>query len=152
MPEIEILLIEDNADDVALTLRALEKHNLANHVRVVRDGAEALAALDDLGTAKVILLDLKLPKVSGLEVLKAIKANPNVVLVYRSAAAPVLQFHGVARVAADESERKRVFESSPEREQNADPERKGAAIIVDLTKVEGVLKFGSDGPVFVKLH
>jgi two-component system response regulator len=75
-PEVEILLIEDNPDDVTLTLHALKRHNLANHVKVVRDGAEALDALDALGPAKVILLDLKLPKVSGLEVLRAIKANP----------------------------------------------------------------------------
>jgi two-component system response regulator len=75
MNEVEILLVEDNPDDVALTLRALGKHNLANHVHVCRDGAEALACLDDMSTAKVILLDLKLPKISGLEVLKAIKAN-----------------------------------------------------------------------------
>ena len=76
MSEVEILLVEDNPDDVALTLRALGKHHLANHVHVVRDGAEAIAFLDDMSSAKVILLDLKLPKVSGLEVLAAIKSNP----------------------------------------------------------------------------
>jgi hypothetical protein len=83
---------------------------------------------------------------------QGLQDNPNVVLVYRSATTPVLQFHGVARIATGEAERKLVFESSPERERNADPERKGAAIIVDLIKVEGVLKFGPDGPVFVKLN
>ncbi len=76
LTEVEILLVEDNPDDVALTLRALAKRNLANHVHVARDGAEALACLDDLESAKVILLDLKLPKVNGLEILKAIKNNP----------------------------------------------------------------------------
>ena len=83
--------------------------------------------------------------------LEAIKNNPNVALVYRSAVTPVLQFHGLARVATDDAERARVFENSPERERKADPERKGVAVIVDLTKVEGVLKFGPDGPVFVRL-
>lgn len=83
--------------------------------------------------------------------LDAIRANPNVVLVYRSATTPVLQFHGRARIASDEGERKRVFESAPEREQAADPERKGAAVIVDLDRVEGVLKIGPNGPEFVRL-
>jgi hypothetical protein len=83
--------------------------------------------------------------------LDAIGANPNVVLVYRSATTPVLQFHGRARITSDEGERKRVFESAPEREQTADPERKGAAVIVDLDRVEGVLKFGPGGPEFVRL-
>ena len=81
---IEILLVEDNPRDVEMTLRALRKHNLANNVHVVKDGAEALdfifsrgaythKALNDV--PKVVLLDLKLPKVSGLEVLRAIKGD-----------------------------------------------------------------------------
>lgn len=77
-PDIEILLVEDNPDDEQLTLHALSKHLLANRVLVVRDGAEALACLGNLATVKVILLDLKLPKVSGLEVLKAIKNHPQI--------------------------------------------------------------------------
>ena len=83
--------------------------------------------------------------------LDAIRANPNVVLVYRSPTTPLLQFHGRARIASDDAERNRVFDSAPEREQAADPERKGAAVIVDLDRVEGVLKFGPDGPQFVRL-
>ncbi len=83
--------------------------------------------------------------------LDAIRANPNVVLVYRSATTPVLQFHGRAKITSDEGERKRVFESAPEREQAADPERKGAAVIVDLDRVEGVLRIGPNGPEFVRL-
>jgi hypothetical protein len=83
--------------------------------------------------------------------LDAIRANPNVVLVYRSATTPVLQFHGRARITSDEGERKRVFESAPEREQAADPGRKGAAVIVDLDRVEGVLRIGPNGPEFVRL-
>ncbi|HCE42803.1 MAG TPA: two-component system response regulator [Lentisphaeria bacterium] len=81
---IEILLVEDNPRDVEMTLRALKKRNLANKVQVVTDGAEALDFIFAKGKyssrnladgPKVILLDLKLPKISGLEVLKAIKSN-----------------------------------------------------------------------------
>jgi two-component system response regulator len=78
--EVDILLVEDNPQDVELTLRALKKHNLANRVQVARDGAEALEFIfaDDerlISNLKVILLDLKLPKVSGLEVLEKIKSD-----------------------------------------------------------------------------
>jgi CheY-like chemotaxis protein len=82
--EIEILLVEDNPNDVELTLRALKKHNLANKVHVVKDGAEALDYLfaneiyanrDISQSPKVVLLDLKLPKVDGLEVLRQIKSD-----------------------------------------------------------------------------
>ena len=77
--EVEILLVEDNPDDAELTLRALTRHNLANRVHVARDGAEALDfLLGDSSRApvpKVILLDLKLPKVDGLDVLRRIKEN-----------------------------------------------------------------------------
>jgi hypothetical protein len=83
--------------------------------------------------------------------IEAIKNNSNVALIYRSPTTPLLQFQGRARIATDAAERAKVFENSPERERSADPERKGNAIIIDLDKVEGVLKFGSDGPVFVKL-
>jgi len=81
---VEILLVEDNPNDVELTLHTLRAHNLANRVHVVRDGAEALEFI--FGTEayqgrivkngpKVILLDLKLPKVDGLEVLRRIRAD-----------------------------------------------------------------------------
>ena len=78
-----ILLVEDNANDAELTMEALSEHNLANEVDLVRDGAEALdylyqrgtyAGRDD-GNLAVILLDLKLPKVDGLEVLRTIKSD-----------------------------------------------------------------------------
>lgn len=80
---VDILLVEDNPNDVELTLRALRKHNLANKVEVLRDGAEALAYFFDSEAAakgetrrpKVVLLDLKLPKVDGLEVLRRLKAD-----------------------------------------------------------------------------
>lgn len=82
--EVEILLVEDNPADVELTLRALTKHNLANKVLVVGDGAEALDYLFATGSyagratnqrPRVIFLDLKLPKVSGLDVLRRIKSD-----------------------------------------------------------------------------
>ncbi|MEE9247184.1 MAG: response regulator [Dehalococcoidia bacterium] len=79
-----ILLVEDNPDDVDLTLRSLRRHNVQNEVVVVRDGAEALDYLfttgayasRDPGTLPaVILLDLKLPKIDGLEVLRRLRAD-----------------------------------------------------------------------------
>lgn len=81
---VEILLVEDNPNDVELTLHALKENNLSNHIEVVRDGAEALDFIFCQGVysqrsidqpPKVILLDLKLPKVDGLEVLRRIKAE-----------------------------------------------------------------------------
>ena len=80
---VKILLVEDNHQDAELILRALKQKNLGGRVKVARDGAEALELLfapgqngcDLLETLKVIFLDLKLPKVSGLEVLKAIKSD-----------------------------------------------------------------------------
>jgi len=82
--EVEILLVEDNPNDAELTMRALKKQNLANKVRLVKDGAEALDFIYAEGKyserelenqPKVILLDLKLPKVDGLEVLKRLKED-----------------------------------------------------------------------------
>jgi two-component system response regulator len=74
---VEILLVEDNANDAELTLRALKKRNLANKVRVCRDGAEAMDYFFDGASPvpKVVLLDLKLPKVDGLEVLRRLKQD-----------------------------------------------------------------------------
>ena len=82
--DVEILLVEDNPHEAQLTIRSLKKHNLANHLYHVDDGAEALdfifgrekyAGQPIAHTLKIILLDLKLPKVDGLEVLKAIKSD-----------------------------------------------------------------------------
>lgn len=78
--EVEILLVEDNADDVELTLHALRKDHMANQIHVARDGEEALAFLFDpqrpnYASLKLVLLDLKLPKVDGMEVLKALKSD-----------------------------------------------------------------------------
>ncbi len=79
-----ILLVEDNADDEKLTLRALKKNNIRNEVVVARNGAEALDYLFGTGAyaerdlnvmPQVVLLDLKLPKLGGLEVLRRVRAN-----------------------------------------------------------------------------
>jgi len=85
MKQKTVLLVEDNPDDEALTLRALRKQNLANDIVVARDGQEALdwlfaegefAKRDINDLPQVILLDLKLPKVNGLQVLERLRANP----------------------------------------------------------------------------
>ena len=85
-----ILLVEDNSDDEALTMRAFKKSNLRNEVIVVRDGAEALDYLFGIGDFEgrdlnvmphLILLDLKLPKIDGLEVLRRLRADPRTKLL-----------------------------------------------------------------------
>jgi two-component system, response regulator len=82
---MEILLVEDNPEDVEITLRAFQKQHIANKVHVVRDGEEALECLFSTGryaesspcpNTKLILLDLKLPKVDGLEILQKCKTDP----------------------------------------------------------------------------
>ena len=80
MKEQVILLIEDNPKDEALTLRALKKNNIGNEVVVARDGAEAVERLFGAGASQaplpqLVLLDLKLPKIDGLEVLRRIRAE-----------------------------------------------------------------------------
>jgi two-component system response regulator len=81
---IEILLVEDNLDDLDMTLRALREANLANRIQVARDGVEALEFIFCQGKhadreiedgPKVVMLDLKLPKIDGMEVLKRIKSD-----------------------------------------------------------------------------
>jgi two-component system response regulator len=84
-----ILLVEDNPDDEALTMRAFRKNNVSNRIIVVRDGAEALDWLLKRGAhqgrsdpdPQVVLLDLKLPKIDGLEVLRQLRADPRTELL-----------------------------------------------------------------------
>ena len=102
---VKVLLVEDNPRDAELTIRALKKHNLANQLFHVENGAEALdfllgrgkyEGLNDKNLPKVVLLDLKLPKVDGLEVLRTMKSNERttaipVVIVTSSAEDPDIQ-------------------------------------------------------------
>jgi CheY-like chemotaxis protein len=84
-----ILLADDNPKDVELTLEALSEHNLANHVVVVKDGAEAMEylryegkyKLRDQGHPAVILLDIKMPRMDGIEVLKAIRSDEKLKMI-----------------------------------------------------------------------
>lgn len=85
MQGTEILLIEDSPEDVEIILRAFEKYHLANRIHVLRDGEEALECLFSAGryaerplcsTTRLILLDLKLPKVDGIEILRQCKSDP----------------------------------------------------------------------------
>ncbi len=87
---IEILLVEDSKDDLDMALRALRKANLANHIQVARDGAEALdfifcegahAGRKMADVPRLILLDLKLPKIDGKEVLQRIKTDPRTKMI-----------------------------------------------------------------------
>jgi two-component system response regulator len=76
---VEILLIEDNHDDAELTIRALKKRNLANRLHHIADGEEALHYLfesSNNSSPKLILLDLKMPKVTGIDILKRLKGDP----------------------------------------------------------------------------
>ncbi len=106
---IEILLVEDNPNDVELTLRALRNHNIANRVHVAHDGVEALdyifgrgeyAERDVARPPKVVLLDLKLPRVDGFEVLEAIRAD------HRTALLPVV----ILTSSSEESDIVRSYE------------------------------------------
>ena len=88
--EVDILLVEDSQDDIDLALHTLRRENLANHIFVVRDGEEALDFLfcsgpyadrDPARTPRLVLLDLKLPRVDGMEVLRQLRADPRTKLL-----------------------------------------------------------------------
>ena len=103
--EVEILLVEDNPDDVELTLHALRKEKLANNIHVARDGEEALEFLFCSGhhatrsferPPRLVLLDLQIPKVDGMGVLKRLKADERtkaIPVMGRSLAAPLRSLH-----------------------------------------------------------
>ena len=120
MKSQSILLVEDNEDDVALTLRAFKKRNVLNEVVVVRDGAEALEYL--LGTGRyagrdttcqpaLVLLDLKLPKMDGVEVLRSIRADPRTSMlrvVVLTSSSEEMDVHASYQVGANSYIRKPV--------------------------------------------
>ncbi|MGF7139165.1 response regulator [Roseimarinus sediminis] len=90
LKEVEILIVEDNPLDAEMALRALKKNKLTNNVMVVGDGEEALDFLFakgkyeeriNINRPKIILLDLKLPKINGLEVLKVLKSDPQTKII-----------------------------------------------------------------------
>ncbi|SHG77639.1 Response regulator receiver domain-containing protein [Chryseolinea serpens] len=88
--EVEVLIVEDNDEDAELAIRALKKHRLANNVVHLSDGEQALDFIFGRGNylgrvisqlPKVILLDIKMPKVSGLQVLQAVKSDPQMKVI-----------------------------------------------------------------------
>ena|SRR6185295_12937259 len=84
METVDILLVEDNIDDARLTIRALKKHHLTNNMLHLQDGDEALRFLfscSPQSLPKLILLDLKMPKVDGIEVLRKIKSDVNLKVI-----------------------------------------------------------------------
>ena len=83
--------------------------------------------------------------------IDAITHNPNVAMMYRSAAVPMLQFAGRARIVDDAAELDRAFALAHERERRSDPERKGRAVVIDLDFVGGVTGFDESGPKLVRL-
>ena len=88
---------------------------------------------------------------AGGGTIDAIRHNPHVAMMYRSATVPMLQFIGRARISEDAAERDRVFTLSHEKERTRDPERRGIAVIIDLDAVTGVLGFGEAGPIFCNM-
>jgi two-component system response regulator len=111
---VDILLVEDSADDVRLTLRTLEQNRIKNRIHVARDGQEALdyifcreaySTRDFSQIPKLILLDLELPKVSGIEVLRQIRADPHtrdvpVAVLVGAAEADVVRRYGELGVSS----------------------------------------------------
>jgi predicted pyridoxine 5'-phosphate oxidase superfamily flavin-nucleotide-binding protein len=115
------------------------------------DGQPELSFRGSLQTFSDTQLGFWLRNTKG-KTIDALRQNPKVALMYRSPpSVPLLQFQGVARIADHPTERKRVFSAAPQREQDADPERKGLAIIIDLNLVEGILGFNADGAIWTRM-
>ena len=119
---------------------------------ITTDGKPRMSFRGSVQTMGADQLGLWARRAEG-DTMEGIKANPNVALMYRDAANRVmLQFSGRARIAADAAERAKVYESAPEREQRADPERKGDGIVIDIDKIEGMLGLNAEGkPNFLRL-
>jgi len=119
---------------------------------ITADGMPRMSFRGSVQTLSPGQLGFWVRRVEG-ETMEGIKANPNVALMYRDAGKRILlQFAGQARIATDPAERARVFESAPEQEQRADPERKGEGVVIDLDRVEGMLGLNAENkPNFLRL-
>jgi hypothetical protein len=123
----------------ALVNGALEAGNPILLAAITTDGKPRMSFRGSVQALSPDQLGFWVRRVEG-ETMEGIKANPNVALMYR------------ARLAADKAERDRVYESAPEREQKADPERKGEGVVIDLDRVEGMLGMDAEGkPNFLRL-
>jgi general stress protein 26 len=131
---------------------ALEAGNPMLLAAITTDGKPRMSFRGSVQALGPDQLGFWVRRVEG-ETMEGIKANPNVSLMYRDAGKRLLlQFAGRARLAADKAERDRVYESAPEREQKADPERKGEGVVIDLDRVEGMLGMDAEGkPNFLRL-
>ena len=136
----------------ALVNGALEAGNPILLAAITTDGKPRMSFRGSVQALSPDQLGFWVRRVEG-ETMEGIKANPNVSLMYRDAGKRLLlQFAGRARIAADKAERDRVYESAPERERNADPERKGEGVVIDLDRVEGMLGMNAEGkPNFLRL-
>lgn len=130
----------------AIVNSALESGSPILVAAVTAEGRPVLSFRGSLQAYSDTQLGFWLRGVEG-NTVAAIRANPHVALMYRSAETRgMYQFQGRARVASDEAERNAVFEAAPEFERNADPGRKGLAIVIDLDSVEGFATFSPKGP------
>ena len=134
-----------------LVSRALDSGNPILLAAVDRDNRPVLSYRGSTSVHADDQLGLWVRNAQG-GTIEAIRNNPYVALMYRSATTPLLQFQGRARVVTDEAERISVFDAAPERERNADPECKGVAVIVELDRVGGVLGFKDGKPIRVQLE
>ena len=131
-------------------IRALVDNALANGTPmliavVTADGKPRMSFRGSIQSLSEDQLSFWVRRVEG-ETLEGIKVHPDVAVLYRDPGARMLvQFAGRGRIAADAAERDRVYEIAPEIERRADPERKGAGVIIDLDRVEGMLGLGEDG-------
>jgi len=153
--QIEILLVEDNPEDLELTLHALRKENLANNIHIVRDGAEALDFLFCDGAysrrsferpPRLVLLDLKLPKIDGMEVLKRLKSDPRtrtipvVILTSSKEDRDLVQSYGNGANS--------YIQKPVDFEQFRDTVKKAGFywLLINQPPVTGTARLGEDGP------
>jgi hypothetical protein len=131
---------------------ALEAGNPILLAAITVDGKPRMSFRGSVQALSPDQLGFWVRRVEG-ETMEGIKANPNVALMYRDAGKRLLlQFAGRARIAADRAERDLVYDSAPERERRADPERKGEGVVIDLDRVEGMLGMNAEGqPNFLRL-